>query len=42
MSSYVLSQDCFGNLESFVFPYRLQIICSSSVKTAIGILIEIA
>ena len=34
-SSVFLSQDCFGYLESFVFPYN-KIVFSSAVKNAIG------
>ncbi|MES6403739.1 hypothetical protein U6P81_12185, partial [Cutibacterium acnes] len=38
-SSILLSQDCFGYLESFVFSYEF---CSSSVKNVAGSLIGIA
>ena len=41
-SSILLSQDCFGYSRFFVFPYNLEIICSSSVKNATGSLIRIA
>ena len=43
-SSILLSQDCFGSLGSFVFPYTLLIFCcccSSSVKNGIDSLIGI-
>ena len=42
-SSVFLSQDCFGDLRSFVFPQKLNFFffCSSSVKNAIGNLIGI-
>ena len=40
--SSLLSQDCFGYLGSFVFPYKFLNICTSSMKNAIGNLIEIA
>ena len=33
---------CFGYSESFVFPYKLWIFCSSSVKKAVGNLIGVA
>ena len=40
-SFLLLSQDCFGYLWYFVFPYKFKnCICPSSVKNAIGILIE--
>ena len=40
-SCLLLSQDCFGYLWYFVFPYKFKnFICSSSVKNAIGILIR--
>ena len=41
-SSVLLSQDCFGYSGSSVFPYDFKIICSISVKNALGILIGIA
>ena len=41
-SSIFLSQDCFGSLGSFVSPCKFNIFCSSSVKNAIGNLIQIA
>ena len=42
ISSFVLlSQDCFGSLESFVFAYTFRITCSSSVKNVTCSLIEI-
>ena len=41
-TSVLLSQDCVGYLGSFVFHTNFKIICSSSVKNAIGILIGIA
>ena len=42
-SSVFLSQDCFGQSESFVSPYILKkFFCSSSVKNAIGNLTGIA
>ena len=41
-SSVLLSQDCFGSSGSFVFHINFKIICSCSVKNAIGILIGIA
>ena len=39
--SIFLSQNHFGYLESFMFPYKLKFFCSSSVKNAIGSLIGI-
>ena len=41
-SSILLSEDCFGYLRFFVFPYNCEIICSSSVKNTAGSLIQIA
>ena len=41
-SSFLLSQDCFGYSRFFIFPYKLEIICSSSVKNTVGSLIGIA
>ena len=41
-SSILLSQDCFGYSRFFVFPYKSEIICSSSVKNITGSLIGIA
>ena len=41
-SSILLSQDCFGYLSFFLFPYKLLNNCSSSVKNTIGSLIGIA
>ena len=40
-SSILLSQDCFGYSESFVFHVNCEIFCSSSMKNAIGNLIGI-
>ena len=37
-----LFQDCFDYLGSFVVLYKFSIVCSSSVKNALGILIGIA
>ena len=41
-SSFLLSQDCFGYSRFFIFPYKLEIICSSSVENTVGSLIGIA
>ena len=41
-SSILLSQDCFGYSRFFVFSYKFEIFCSSSVKNTIGSLIGIA
>ena len=41
-SSILLSQDYFGYSRFFVFPYKFEIICSSSVKNTAGSLIGIA
>ena len=41
-SSILLSQDCFGYSRFFVFAHKFEIICSSSVKNAVGSLIGIA
>ena len=41
-SSFVLSENCFGYLKSFVFPCKFRFICSSSVKNAGSILTWIA
>ena len=42
-SSIFLSQDSFGYLGSFVSPYKFKdFFCSSSMKNAIGNLIEVA
>jgi len=41
-SSVFLSQGCFGYLDSFVFPSKLEFFCHGFVKNAIGSLIEIA
>ena len=41
-SSILLSQDYFGYLRFFVFNTNCEIICSSSVKNAVGSLIGIA
>ena len=41
-SSILLSQDCFGYSRFFVFSYKFEIICSSSVKNTVGSLMRIA
>ena len=41
-SSILLSQDCFGIRDFLYFHTNCEIICSSSVKNAIGSLIGIA
>ena len=41
-SSIFLSQDFFGSFGSLVCPYRVKFFCFSSVKNAVGNLIEIA
>ena len=40
--SFVFSQDCFDYPGLFLIPYKFRIICSSSVKYTIGILIRTA
>ena len=41
LSFVLFPQDCFGNSECFMVPYKFGIICSSSVKNVMGNLIEI-
>ena len=40
-SSFILSQGCFGYLDLLWFHTNFRILCSSSVKNAMGILIGI-
>lgn len=35
---FSFSQDCFGNLRSFVVPYKFRIICSNSGKNVMSVL----